>query len=312
MRKLSRRPNPPAGGWVFHVAIKKTNYIHMKRITLTLSATDQDFTKIHIFLPGRILSVLFACIALALTFTSCERIIQLDLKNSTSKIVIQGNIYDQPGPYIVKISNSVNFDASSNYPPVTGAKVVITDNVSQNETLTETTAGTYLTSKLRGVPGRTYSLSVIAGNETYLSSATMPYAVAIDSIYFSKSLFSGEEVTTVRILDPPFIVNYYRLVYFINKVQQKVFYILDDDLFQGATIRYALFARGSDIKLAKGDLVSVWLESVDHGVYEYFRTAGSDEGESASPANPVSNISNGALGYFNACSVRKISALVDE
>lgn len=284
----------------------------MQRLYPPLYVTYQDFTKIQTFLPGRILSGIFALVALILTFVSCERVIQLDLKNSTPKIVIQGNIYDQPGPYIVKISNSASFDASSNYPPISGAKVAISDNVGQNEVLSETIAGTYLTSKLRGVPGRTYSLSVTTGNDTYLSSTTMPYAVAIDSIYFSKSLFSGEDVTTVRILDPPFVVNYYRFIYFINKVQQKVFYVLDDELFQGATIRYALFSRGTDIKLAKGDLVSVWLESIDHGVYEYFRTAGSDEGESASPANPVSNISNGALGYFNACSVRKISALVDE
>ena len=284
----------------------------MQRPYPTLSVTYQDFTKIQTFLPGRILLGIFALVPLILTFVSCERVIQLDLKNSTPKIVIQGNIYDQPGPYIVKISNSVNFDASSNYPPVSGAKVVISDNFGQNEVLSETTAGSYLTSKLRGVPGRIYSLSVKTGDETYLSSATMPYAVAMDSIYFSKSLFSGEKLTTIRLLDPPFTVNYYRFVYFINNVQQKVFYVLDDELFQGASIRYALLSRGSDIKLAKGDLVSVWLESIDHGVYEYFRTAGSDEGESASPANPVSNISNGALGYFNACSVRKISARVDE
>jgi hypothetical protein len=284
----------------------------MQRITSTRTATYQDFKKIHTLMRGRTLLGILAGIALTLIFVSCERVIQLELKNSTPKIVIQGNIYDQPGPYIVKISSSVNFDASSNYPPVSGAKVVITDNVGQNETLTETTAGTYLTSKLRGVPGRTYSLSVNSGNETYLSSATMPYAVAMDSIYFSKSLFSGEKLTTVRLLDPPFTVNYYRFVYFINNVRQKVFYVLNDDLFQGASIRYALLSRGSDIKLKTGDYVVVWLESVDHGVYEYFRTAGSDEGESASPANPVSNISNGALGYFNACSVRKISATVNE
>ena len=284
----------------------------MQRPYPPLSVTYQDFTKIQTFLPGRILSGIFALVALILTLVSCERVIQLDLKNSTPKIVIQGNIYDQPGPYIVKISNSVNFDASSNYPPVSGAKVVISDDVGQNEVLSETTAGTYLTSKLRGVPGRTYSLSVKTGYETYLSSATMPYAVAMDSIFFSTSLFSGEKVTTISFLDPPFTVNYYRFVYFINNVQQKVFYVLADDLFQGAAIRYALLSRGSDIKLAKGDRVSVWLESIDHGVYEYFRTAGSDEGESASPANPVSNISNGALGYFNVCSVRKISAMVNE
>lgn len=284
----------------------------MKRIIPTLSATYQDVMKIQNLLPGRVLSALFAFIALTLTFASCERVIQLDLKNSTPKIVIQGNIYDQPGPYTIKISNSVNFDVSSIYPPVSGARVVISDNFGQNEVLTETTSGTYLTAKLRGVPGRTYSLSVKAGNETYLSSATMPYAVPMDSIYFSKSLFSGEKLTTIRLLDPPFTVNYYRFVYFINNVQQKVFYVLDDELFQGASIRYALLSRGSDIKLVKGDHVLVWLESIDHGVYEYFRTAGSDEGESASPANPVSNISNGALGYFNACSVRKIAAMVNE
>src|SRR5665647_59788 len=183
----------------------------MKRPYPTLSVTYQDFTKIQTFLPGRILSGIFVFVTLLLTFVSCEKLIQLDLKNSTPKIVIQGNIYDQPGPYIVKISNSVSFDASSNYPPVSGAKVVISDNAGQNEILSETTAGSYLTSKLRGVPGRTYSLSVNTGNETYLSSATMPYAVAMDSIFFSTSLFSGEKVTTISFLDPPFTVNYYRL-----------------------------------------------------------------------------------------------------
>ncbi|MCK9413679.1 MAG: DUF4249 domain-containing protein [Prolixibacteraceae bacterium] len=284
----------------------------MRRAYPFHTPVGHGFTKIRTLTLYRILAGVVAYVALILSFGSCEKVIQLDLKKSTPKIVIQGNIYDQPGPYIVKISNSVNFDASSNYPPVTGAAITISDNSGQNEKLTETTAGTYLTSKLRGVPGRTYSLSVKIGNENYLSTATMPLAVPIDSIYFSSSLFSGEKMTTVRILDPPFIVNYYRLVYFINKVRQKAFYVLDDDLFQGAIIRYALLSRGSNIKLVKGDLVTVWLESIDHGVFEYFRTAGSDGGESASPANPVSNISNGALGYFNACAVRKISANVSQ
>lgn len=245
-----------------------------------------------------------------LSLTSCEKVIQLDLNSSTSRIVIQGNIYDRPGPYLVKISKSVNFDQSSEYPPVTDAIVQISDNVGQSETLSESTSGTYVTTKLRGIPGRTYSLTVKSGTETYQASAVMPYAVYPDSIYFSSSLFSGEKLTTVRFNDPPVITNYYRLIYFINNIQQKEFYVLDDELFQGATIKYSLHPRDSDIKLVKGDNVTVWLESVDHGVYEYFRTATSEDGQSTSPANPVSNISNGALGYFNACSVRKISSTV--
>jgi hypothetical protein len=61
--------------------------------------------------------------------------------------------------------------------------------------------------------------------------------------------------------------------------------------------------------LKKGDTVTVWLETIDKGVFDYFRTAGSESGRNASPANPVSNISNGALGYFNASSVRKGSII---
>ncbi len=247
-----------------------------------------------------------------LSLASCEKIVQLNLNNSISTIVIQGNIYDLQGPYYVKISKSVHFDESNDYPPVTGARVEITDNINQTEVLSEPTPGTYVTSKIRGVQGRTYTLSVKKDNDTYKSSSTMPYAVKIDSLYFAVSPFSGEKVTTIKFNDPPYSVNFYRIVYYINTIQQKEFYILDDDLFQGAMVRYGLQSRGSNIKLVKGDNITIWLESVDKGVYEYFRTAGRENGQSTSPANPVSNISNGALGYFNACSVRKISATVDK
>ena len=246
----------------------------------------------------------------AALLVSCEKVIQLDLGNTAPKVVIQADVYDLPGPYYVKISNSVNFDQSNNYPPVTGATVQISDNYGQTEILSETSSGTYATSKLRGLPGRTYQLSVKTGGQTYQAAATMPYAVVPDTLYFSRSLFSGDRVTTIRFSDPPYIKNYYHLVYFINNHQQKAFYEIDDELFQGAAITYSLMARESDISLSNGDNVTVWLESVDSKVYEYYRTATSEGGQTASPSNPVSNISNGALGYFNAGSVRKISRTV--
>jgi hypothetical protein len=246
----------------------------------------------------------------SLIMASCEKVVQLNLNNSTSVIVIQANINDQSGPYEVKISRSVDFDQSSDYPPVTGADVVISDNGGQSESLSEYISGTYFTSKLRGIPGHTYSLTVKTGGKTFHASAFMPPPVNLDSIYFSMNPFSGEKVTTIQFRDPPLNINFYRLVYFINNIQQKRFYTLDDELYQGKAIGYSLMSRDSDTKLKSGDKVEVWLESVDKGVYEYFRTAGHDDGNSASPSNPVSNISNGALGYFNACSVRKITATV--
>lgn len=255
----------------------------------------------------------YLCLAAILvSLTSCEKVISLQLNVSTPRVVIQGNIYDQTGPFYIKISKSVTFDESNTYPPVTGARVEIKDNVNQTEILTESAAGTYKTSKLRGIPGRNYSLTVNIGSDTYQSVASMPPAVSIDSVYFTSSPFSGEKTATVSFNDPPFLVNFYRIVYFVNNTQLKEFYILDDELFQGASIKYSLYPRGSGIKLAKGDNVTVWLESIDKGVFEYFRTTGRENGQSTSPSNPVSNITNGALGYFNACSVRKISSIVNK
>ncbi|MEI6276958.1 MAG: DUF4249 domain-containing protein [Prolixibacteraceae bacterium] len=249
-------------------------------------------------------------LSVLLGLSSCEKVIQLDLNNTTPRIVIEGTIYDHRGPYTIKISRSVNFDESSVYPPVTGARVEISDNIGQTEILSESKSGTYVTSDLRGIPGHIYQLTVKTAEGTFSSSATMPAPVEMDSIYFSLSPFSGDKVTTVRFTDPPFTKNFYRLVYIINKVQQQGFYLFKDELFQGSSIRYSLNSRGSDIKLLNGDSVTVWLESIDDRVFEYFRTVGTDGGQSASPSNPVSNISNGALGYFNACSVRAISAKV--
>ncbi len=245
------------------------------------------------------------------SLTSCEKVIQLNLNNSAPKVVIQGTVNDQPGPYFVKISRTVNFQDTNNYPPVTGANVVISDNAGQSELLTESEPGTYKTSGLKGIAGRTYNLSVKTGSETFQSVAYMPYPVKIDSISFAPSPFSGRLTTYIRFDDPADTVNFYRFVYFVNNVEKKGYYTMDDELFKGATIKYAMMGRGTDgVKLVVGDKVTVWSESIDKGVYDYFRTASNDNEQSASPANPVSNISNGALGYFNVCSVRKISATV--
>ncbi len=254
--------------------------------------------------------VFLILISIFLGLASCEKVIHLDLNNTSPKVVIQANIYDHSGPYYVKISKTVNFEESSVYPPVTGAQVEITDNFGQTELLSESESGTYVTSDIMGIPGHTYQLTVKTSGNTYNASSTIPYPVEMDSIYFSSSPFSGDKVTTVRFTDPPFTLNYYRLVYFINNQQQKPYYILNDELYQGASVRYSLMSRGSDINLTPGDNVTVWLESTDSGVFDYFRTVSTEGGQSASPSNPVSNISNGALGYFNACSVRKISGKV--
>ena len=164
---------------------------------------------------------------------------------------------------------------------------------------------------LQGVPGRTYNLSVIIDGLTYNASSTMPYPVSIDSIYFAKSPFGNDKLLTVKFLDPANAVNYYRLVELINNDRQQRFSVASDRLYQGSPIIFTFPAQGdNDIKLVTGDQITVWLESIDKNVYEYFRTARRDGSQSTSPANSVSNISSGVLGYFSAGSVRKATTVV--
>jgi len=79
---------------------------------------------------------------------------------------------------------------------VTGATVIITDDLGSSTLLVEKSPGEYRTDSLafRGAAGRTYTLSIETGSgEKYLSDPSLMYPVAgIDSIYFSKDqLLSG-------------------------------------------------------------------------------------------------------------------------
>jgi len=241
-------------------------------------------------------------------FTSCEKVIELDLNTSSSQMVIEGNIYDEPGPYTVKISRSVNIDEPSVYPAVKGATVTISDNAGNTQVLAEKDSGVYQTSTLQGVPGRTYTLSVEVDGQIYTAISTMPDGVNIDTLYTVDSGYSGLYQVCVDLTDPANTTNYYRLVDFVNGKRLSTIIVANDELSKGKKINGTLMYSEDDMK--SGDTYTLWLESIDKGVYNYFNTASTNGQDSASPSNPDTNISNGALGYFNACSVRKKSIVI--
>ncbi len=255
-------------------------------------------------------TIQFTIAAVSVLLISCQKVIQLDLGSSTPQLVIQGNVYNEPGPYEVQISKTVNFDALNIYPAVTNATVTINDNAGQSEVLSQTTDGTYVTSKLEGIIGRTYTLTVKVDEKTYTASSTIPNPVDIDTIYYKNSLFGGSELIALDFINRPDKENYYRVIHFVNDKRATGFSVFSENTDQVTRISYSFMSTSSTDtistpKLKKGDRIDVWFECIDKGVFDYFRSANSEGGQNASPANPVSNISNGALGYFNACSVSK-------
>src|SRR4249919_2009155 len=144
--------------------------------------------KIHI-LP-------FVCLFIC----SCTKVISVNLNDANANIVIEGVVDDNPGPYQVRISQTVNFSEPNVFPPVPGATVTITDSTTGiTDNLIENPAGWYTTqSLLQGLPGHTYQLYVSANGKIFTASSTMPAPVTFDSLtFYSTSPFGNDRTTAV-------------------------------------------------------------------------------------------------------------------
>ena len=261
-------------------------------------------------------SVLYSLIALVLLY-SCQKTVTLNLKTAASQVVIEGNITDSTGPYTVTISRSVGFYADNTFPAVSGAIVKISDNQGSTDTLTEVSAGTYQTHTLQGQPGNTYALSVSVNDTIYTATSTMAAAVPLDSVTFSHSAGFGKSriQAIANFQDPAGVKNYYQFEEHINgQLFTKDFFVFDDRLSDGKYIENNL--RTDSAWLSTGDQLRVDMYCIDVNVYNYFyqliQTGGSGAfNTTASPANPSTNISNGAYGYFSAHTRRSLTVTVN-
>jgi hypothetical protein len=254
---------------------------------------------------------------------SCEKVIDIDLKNSEPQIVIDGTVTGQPGPYMVKISKTDDYYKPGTFPAVSGAEITISDDAGNSEILSEVTEGIYQTSTIQGVPGRTYSLKVIAEGKEYTAVSTMREAVEIDSLnyeYQPGGSFGPDETEGYKLhihfTDPAGIENYCRFKVYKNGQLAKGYYLYDDKYTNGNSYDYNDFEDETILQL--NDTAIVELLTLDKSTYDYYSTLSNvlTEGDTGppmmmtTPANPNSNLSNGALGYFGAFAVRSDSIVI--
>jgi hypothetical protein len=193
--------------------------------------------------------------------------------------------------------------------------VKISDNLGEADTLKEITSGTYISSRLQGIPGRTYSLQVIAEGKDYEGTSTMPRRVDIDTLFTTPLREAdGDRGYNIYIAfkDPPEPGNYYRIDAHTNveptdSLTGRRFILFDDKLSNGNESVYRIRAARN---INPGDTLTVQLFAIDYATYEYFKTVDailtSDRSPtSLAPANPNTNLSNGSLGYFAAYTVDK-------
>jgi len=247
----------------------------------------------------------------------CQKVISVNLNSTEKKYIITGKVTDQPGECQVSITRTKDFSENNQFPGVSGATVTVEDQ-GIITTLQETGSGLYTSNTLTGQPGHTYLLTIHLGGETFSSSSTMPQPVILDSIYVSTARLSNTKYVTVLYKDPLNIANYYHFIQYINGEKEATIFVSDDEFTDGQTVKSQLEYNNDtddttrDIK--KGDSVSIDMICNDAAVYKFWYSlsnGATGANESASPANPVSNISGGAVGYFSAQTIQRKSVLVN-
>jgi hypothetical protein len=266
-------------------------------------------------MPRLTYRLFLAAAALLLAGTGCEKVLDLNLNTSDSQLVIEGNLADDGQPCQVRVNRSVNYAETNNFPAVAGAVVTLTDDTGARETLRETSPGQYVGATLRGVPGRAYTLRVEISGMAYVATSTLPVVVPFDVLRTQPGTFDTKTIqAVVEYNDPPGEGNSYLFRQYRNGRLNKTFFIQNDKFTDGKRVSQSLRNMGGggttdDLdKLASGDSLKVEMRNIDPNVYEYFRTLNqilqSNPAFSTTPANPKSNFSGGALGYFSAHSRR--------
>lgn len=259
-------------------------------------------------------SILSALIAFLLLLSSCEKVINIDLKEADQKVVIEGFISDQPGltTHSILLSKTNKFSAENNKNPVSGAFVMVEDiSLGLKDTLVEDNPGEYKTKNILGVSGHTYQLTTIVDGKTYTASSTMPAPVAFDSLYTQELSFFGDTITQVIPVfqDPLGIKNFYRFSVQVNDSIQNGYQAWDDQLSDGKINSRPLFIDYQEW-FDNNDTVVINMDCIDKPTYDFLNTLQNATGNGQTPANPLTNISGGALGYFTAVATKKRSVIV--
>ena len=258
----------------------------------------------------------FWMFVIAVICSSCEKVIDVTLDDSTSQIVIEGEVTNVKGPYTVTVTESKNFEENNSFPGRDDAVVTIKDMTSGiTETLKSKGAGAYQTAVLLGVAGRTYQLKVVLGDKTYTASSRIPTtAVKLDRIFAKRFTLDSKDIYIVpNFKDPVGKGNYYRLRQWVRGKLVKGSYVRDDEATDARNYDSSLFydtdPKAGNPLINNGDAIMVELQCVDKGVHDFYRTLNTTIAQdAATPANPLSNISGGALGVFNACRSVKLTS----
>jgi hypothetical protein len=242
-------------------------------------------------------------------FPSCEEVIDIDLNEASPKLVVEGWVYNTPGPYRIRLTLTTNYFDTAAAPKVENALVIISENDTLIDTLQQGNPGIYLTQKImQGKIGATYKLIIFYEGETYEAVSTLKPVAEIDSLtyeYKEETQRDGEGYfVSIYFQEPTTVSDYYRWVFYKNDTvhQKRDEMYASDEFYNGNYISFEFDNHGVQLH----DTARVEMYSIDEIGHDFFRAL--DEVDNSGdlfdtpPGNAKGNISNGAFGYFGASS----------
>lgn len=244
----------------------------------------------------------------SLLISSCTKVVTIELDDPEEKLVVESLISDANEPFKVKLSLIAPYFNDVN-PPVDNAQVYIQDDLGNTDTLFYSGSGYYLTTVNRqAVQGRTYTLTVIHNGITYNAVSRVPdYKMMLDSISFiynEASTFIEEGYNVIlNAQENSAEGDFVRFLFYKNDTLQTdpFKYFISDDLYVNGNYIVAQVP----YNYQTGDTARVEIQSIDRGYYKYLYTLSTQVQNTggpfdSAPANPPTNLTNGALGYFAA------------
>ncbi len=271
-------------------------------------------------------------IGLLLVFSGCEKTIEIELNETTPKLVVEATIENGKPPMVI-LTSSLEFfsviDPDRLAQSFVHNAVVTISNGTKTHQLKEYRIplfGNYayyyysidssdLATAFEGQLNGSYALSVLTGGRQYHATTTIPAITrTIDSIWWRPMPFdtSGKKVDVmIRAKDKPGFGDYIR---YFTKTNRGPFLpgftsVYDDLVIDGTTYEVEVepgFDRNEgwdeDRDFKRGDTVVLQLSNIDRSTYDFWRTMeysySSIGNPFATPVKVIGNISNGALGYF--------------
>ncbi|MBZ0243476.1 MAG: DUF4249 domain-containing protein [Bacteroidales bacterium] len=268
---------------------------------------------------------LFVAVAI---FSSCTETIELELDETYTRLVVDGQISTDTLAHQIRLSKSSSYFSNAEPPAVSGAELLLDDG-SQTLSLTEFPEGSgyyYTPYDYFGKPGNTYKLNInlpqaVGDVNNFEATSTMATtAFQLDSISLEYRDRFGFWMVLLYAYDPP-TTDFYRLDVFRNGViltdTASRSTALDDKLFNGNNTNgiRVMFLYEDEVMI--GDTITLLMSAISKDYYRFLSELSDESGFSnplfgGPPANISSNLKEGGLGFFGTKKMARVSMVVDE